>query len=223
MLGYFAAFLLFYALGSHEDDHRKVIAACAFALVAGAIGTSRARRRWSTSTSARSPSSSARPSWARRPPRARARRAEHDCARRRLAVAEERARIARELHDVVAHGVSVIAIQADAAEAALERDPALAQAPLHAIRASAAEALGDMRRLLGVLREEEDGNEITPQPGLAQLEPLLERAGRRRASSHAHAAGKPRALPASLDLVRLPDPAGGADQRPQARGGAPTA
>jgi signal transduction histidine kinase len=63
----------------------------------------------------------------------------------RMAVAEERARIARELHDVVAHGVSVIAVQADAAEAALASDPARAEAPLRTIRGT---ATGEMRRLL---------------------------------------------------------------------------
>src|SRR3712207_6819666 len=91
------------------------------------------------------------------------------------AVTEERGRIARELHDVVAHGVSVIAIQADAAEAALDRDPELARAPLTTIRRSAKEALEEMRHLLGVLREDGDGGELAPQPGLAQLEDLLAR------------------------------------------------
>src|SRR5918992_6395167 len=100
----------------------------------------------------------------------------------RIAVAEERARIARELHDVVAHGVSVIAVQADAAEAALEQDPERAAQPLRAIRGSAHDALGEMRRMLGVLREQDEGSEHGPQPGLAQLPELLE---------HARAGGLP--------------------------------
>jgi signal transduction histidine kinase len=91
----------------------------------------------------------------------------------KLAVAEERTRIARELHDVVAHGLSVIAVQADAAEAALERDPALAGEPLRAIRTSARDALSDMRQLLEVLRTE-GSDERAPARGLADLPRLVE-------------------------------------------------
>jgi signal transduction histidine kinase len=115
----------------------------------------------------------------------------------RAAVAEERARIARELHDVVAHGVSVIAIQSDAAEAALERDPSLAGPPLRAIRGSARDALTEMRRLLGVLRSDEDGSETTPQPGLAQLPELVARAG---VPVTLEVSGEPRSLPAGIDI-----------------------
>jgi signal transduction histidine kinase len=116
-----------------------------------------------------------------------------------LAVAEERARIARELHDVVAHGLSVIAIQADGAEAALDRDPALARRPLSAIRRSAEEALAEMRRLLGVLRTTEAA-ELAPQPGLAELPRLVERARAAGLPVTLEVDGEPRALPASLDL-----------------------
>jgi len=115
----------------------------------------------------------------------------------RAAVAEERARIARELHDVVAHGVSVIAIQSDAAEAALERDPSLAGPPLRAIRGSARDALTEMRRLLGVLRSDEDGSETTPQPGLPQLPELVARAG---VPVTFEVSGEPRPLPAGIDI-----------------------
>ena len=115
----------------------------------------------------------------------------------RAAVAEERARIARELHDVVAHGVSVIAIQSDAAEAALERDPSLAGPPLRAIRGSARDALAEMRRLLGVLRADEEGSETTPQPGLAQLPELVARAG---VPVTLVVSGEPRTLPAGIDI-----------------------
>jgi signal transduction histidine kinase len=115
----------------------------------------------------------------------------------RAAVAEERARIARELHDVVAHGVSVIAIQSDAAEAALDRDPALAGPPLRAIRGSARDALAEMRRLLGVLRSDEDESGTMPQPGLAQLPELVARAG---VPVALEVTGEPRALPAGIDI-----------------------
>lgn len=91
----------------------------------------------------------------------------------RLAVADERSRIARELHDVVAHGLSVIAVQADAAEAALAHDPALAGEPLRAIRTSARDALSDMRQLLEVLRTE-SSDERAPARGLADLPHLVE-------------------------------------------------
>ena len=109
------------------------------------------------------------------------------------AVSEERARIARELHDVVAHGVSVIAVQADAAEAALEHDPARAATPLRSIRGSAHDALAEMRRMVGVLGET---HERGPQPGLAQLPALIAESG-----ATLEITGEPVAVPASLDLA----------------------
>jgi len=99
--------------------------------------------------------------------------------RARLAVAEERARIARELHDIVAHGVSVIAVQADAAEAVLSRDPDRAREPLNVIRTSSREVLDEMRRLLQLLRMADPHPDdvadagVTPQPGLDQLPDLV--------------------------------------------------
>ena len=91
---------------------------------------------------------------------------------RQMSVAEERARIARELHDVVAHGVSVIAVQADAAEAALEHDPARAATPLRSIRGSAHDALAEMRRMVGVLATttHERGAAARPRPAPGLIE-----------------------------------------------------
>jgi signal transduction histidine kinase len=91
----------------------------------------------------------------------------------RAAVAEERSRIARELHDVIGHEVTVIALQADAAAAALAKAPERATAPVEAIRRSATEALAEMRRVVGMLRaaEEED---LHPQPGLEDVADLVE-------------------------------------------------
>lgn len=105
-----------------------------------------------------------------------AERHRHDLAR--IAVAEERTRIARELHDVVAHSLSVIAVQADAAEAALLKDPGRAGPPMRAIRDSARNALGDMRQLLHVLRTQDDqpvgGADLNPARGLADLPRLVD-------------------------------------------------
>jgi signal transduction histidine kinase len=92
--------------------------------------------------------------------------------RAREAVSAERVRIARELHDVVAHSVSIIAVQAGAAEELVERDPSQARQHMAAVRRTAREALVEMRRLLGVLRE--DAATYNPQPGLARVEELLD-------------------------------------------------
>jgi len=116
------------------------------------------------------------------------------------AVADERARIARELHDVVAHTISVVAIQADAAEAALDADPARARGPLQTIRRSATEALTEMRRLLAVLRADEPAGELAPSPGLEQLPALIDRARAAGVQVTLQVAGSARPVPASLDL-----------------------
>jgi signal transduction histidine kinase len=87
------------------------------------------------------------------------------------AVTEERARIARELHDIVAHSVSIMAVQAGAAEELLDSDPALARQHMSAVRRTARETMAEMRRLLNVLREDDAPH--APQPGLARLEDLL--------------------------------------------------
>lgn len=94
----------------------------------------------------------------------------------RIAVTQERTRIARELHDVVAHSLSVIAVQSDAAEAALASEPDRAAAPMRAIRECAHEALVDMRQMLHVLRADQDGCEdedLAPARGVADLPPLV--------------------------------------------------
>jgi signal transduction histidine kinase len=81
---------------------------------------------------------------------------------------EERARIARELHDVIAHSVSVIVVQAGAAEPLVEEDPEQARLALRSIRSTASDALGEMRRLLGILRAADDELSLTPQPSVAE-------------------------------------------------------
>ena len=89
----------------------------------------------------------------------------------RRATAEEQARIARELHDIVAHALSVIVAQSGAADDAFERDPAQAREPIRAINSAARAALADLRRVLGILQ---DSAEYEPQPGLDQLDGLVE-------------------------------------------------
>jgi signal transduction histidine kinase len=101
--------------------------------------------------------------------------AERD-AQAQVAAAAERARIARELHDVVAHNVSVMVVQADGASYALGSDPDRARQALAAIAATGRQALAEMRRMLGVLRRDEDGTEPgrAPLPGIGQLGELLD-------------------------------------------------
>jgi signal transduction histidine kinase len=117
----------------------------------------------------------------------------------RSAVAEERGRIARELHDVVAHSVSIIAVQAGAAEELLERDPNAAREHLGAVRRTAREAMGEMRRLLDVLREKDAS--YAPQPGLSRLPDLLDEVRGAGVPVELVEDGEPRELPAGLDLV----------------------
>src|SRR6185437_14912441 len=99
-------------------------------------------------------------------------------AHAQIAAAAERARIARELHDVVAHNVSVMVEQADGAAYALGTDPARTRQALAAISATGRQALTEMRALLGVLRRGDDGElaVLAPQPGLGQLDELLDQA-----------------------------------------------
>lgn len=91
-----------------------------------------------------------------------------------LAARDERSRIAREMHDVVAHGLSVIVVQADGARYAAAKDPAVAVGTLETISAAGREALTEMRRLLGLLREGDTG--VAPQPGLDDVRHLVDEA-----------------------------------------------
>lgn len=94
--------------------------------------------------------------------------------RAREAIEAERRRIARELHDVVAHAISLMVLQAGAAEAVLERQPDQARASLCTIQDQGRAALVDMRHLLGILRRSPDGDDIDPSPSVRDLPALVE-------------------------------------------------
>ncbi len=91
------------------------------------------------------------------------------------AVAAERSRIAREMHDIVAHGMGAMVVQAAAAEQLLDTDPDSARGPLTTVRQTGQGALAEMRRLVGLLRDGDISDERAPQPGLDQLPTLVER------------------------------------------------
>jgi signal transduction histidine kinase len=114
------------------------------------------------------------------------------------ALLEERQRIARELHDVVAHHMSVIAIQAEAAPYKTADPPAELVESFGEIRASALAGLGELRRVLGVLRTGEPGT--SPQPGLADLDALVDSARSGGVSVTVACHGEPVALPEGVDL-----------------------
>ncbi len=121
--------------------------------------------------------------------------AERD-AQAQIAAAAERARIARELHDVIAHHVSVMVVQADGGSYALDAEPERARQALAAISRTGRQALAEMRRLLGVLRPAEDDQaELAPQPRLAQIDELLEQARAAGVPVSFAVEGVPRPLP----------------------------
>jgi signal transduction histidine kinase len=121
----------------------------------------------------------------------------------RIAAVAERARIARELHDVIAHNVSVMVVQADGASYALGADPDRAREALAAISATGRQALAEMRRLLGVLRREEDGagSERAPQPGIGELGELLDQARGAGLPASFTVEGDPQPLPGGVALA----------------------
>jgi signal transduction histidine kinase len=105
----------------------------------------------------------------------RAQRLEHERDQQaEIAVAAERARIAREMHDVVAHSLAVMVTMADGAALKGRSDPERAVAAMHQVSETGRHALGETRRLVNVLRTSPGAGPLAPQPGLAQLEPLIE-------------------------------------------------
>jgi signal transduction histidine kinase len=118
----------------------------------------------------------------------------------RVAVAEERARIARELHDIVAHAVSVMVLQVGAVRHKLPQTLEEDRAALTGVEQAGRTALAEMRRLLGAMRADGEEPELTPQPGLDSLDNLLERVGRAGLPVRLHVDGDPFPLPRATDL-----------------------
>ena len=117
-----------------------------------------------------------------------------------LAVAAERARIARELHDVLAQSMNVIVVNAEGAQEALAHDPALAYRPLAKIQETGRAALRDTRRMLGMLRAPEENGSLGPLPGTADLPALVAEMRSSGPDVRLRVDGPPRPLPAALEL-----------------------
>jgi signal transduction histidine kinase len=118
----------------------------------------------------------------------------------RVAVAEERSRIARELHDIVAHAVSVMVLQVGAVRHKLPDAQAEDRDALRGVERAGRTALAEMRRLLAAMRREGDEAELVPQPGLDGLDSLLAEIGRAGLPVELHVDGTPFPLPRGIDL-----------------------
>jgi signal transduction histidine kinase len=210
-VGVFLAMLLaFYSVGAHCDDRRAPIVG---AVALAAIAAADLARPGTFSASGTRPSAwlAFAIAWLvgrdlrRRRQRVadledRAERLEREREEKaQLAVAEERGRIARELHDVIAHGVSVIVAQARAGPH-LVADPERATSVFRAIESSGRDALVELRRLLGILRSEDEQLAIGPQPGLDSLQSVIEQVRASGLPVQLRVEGEPTHLPAGVDL-----------------------
>jgi signal transduction histidine kinase len=121
--------------------------------------------------------------------------------RARAAVAEERARIARELHDVVAHSVSVIAVQTGSMRRRLSRESPDDAEELAGVERTARQALAEMRRMLGLLRADDDEPSLSPQPGVGQIDRLVAQVCDAGLPVDVSVEGEPASLPPGVDLA----------------------
>jgi signal transduction histidine kinase len=130
-----------------------------------------------------------------------ARAQQQRAAQAEAAAVEERTRIAGELHDVVAHALSAMTVQAGAARRLADREPARAATAFAAVEHTGREALTELRRLLGVLRKEDEDLALAPQPSLAHVDGLVQRASAAGLPVALTVAGAARSLPAGVDLT----------------------
>jgi signal transduction histidine kinase len=117
------------------------------------------------------------------------------------AVAEERNRIARELHDVIGHSVSVMTVQASAVRRLMRADQDKERAALETVEVTGREALAEMRRMVGVLRSPNGGPDLTPPPALEQLDRLVQKFRDAGLEVQVQTEGEPVPLPPGLDLT----------------------
>jgi signal transduction histidine kinase len=129
-----------------------------------------------------------------------ARRAERLETERVRAVADERARIARELHDVIAHSVSVMVVQAGAAEEVLKHRPESAFEPIRAVQETGRQALVEMSRLVGLLRRDGEEVGLSPQPGINAIDALVKQVSDAGLPVDLRVTGTPRRVPLGVDL-----------------------
>jgi signal transduction histidine kinase len=122
-------------------------------------------------------------------------------ARAEEAMLEERTRIAGELHDVVAHALSAMVVQASAARRLVPRDPERAQSAFASVEATGRDALTEIRSLLGVLRRDDEDLALAPQPSLAHVSSLVKRSAAAGLPVDLHVEGDARPLPAGIDLT----------------------
>ena len=208
---FIAMLLAFYSVGAHCDDRRSLVVA---AIAVAAIAAADLARPGAFSASGTRPAA-----WLAfviawlvgrdlRRRRQRVVELEERAAllerereeRAQQAVGEERARIARELHDVIAHGVSVIVVQAQAGPHLLA-DPERVIGVFHSIESSGRDALAELRRVLGILRAGDQQLAIGPQPGLASLQSLVEQVRASGLPVTVRIEGEPVRLPAGIDLA----------------------
>jgi signal transduction histidine kinase len=207
---FLAMLLAFYSVGAHCDDRRSPIVG---AVAVSAIAAADLARPGTFSASGTRPAAwlAFAIAWLvgrdlrRRRQRVsdledQAQRLEREREEKaQLAVAEERGRIARELHDVIAHGVSVIVAQARAGPHLVDEPERVASA-FRAIESSGRDALVELRRLLGILRSEDEQLAIGPQPGLDSLQSLIEQVRASGLPVRLRVEGRPAHLPAGVDL-----------------------
>ena len=125
---------------------------------------------------------------------------EQERTRMAAAIAEERARIARELHDVVAHSISVMVLQARGGRRVFQSDPADARQAFAIIERTGHQALEEMRRLLGMLRQIDEGLPLAPQPSLGDLASLVEQVRAAGLPVQVAIEGEARELPTGVDV-----------------------
>jgi len=210
LIGSVAALLLFYGGGAFLEDWRSVLALALGLTITAMIAASSSNQvvanlLWDGAVLGLAPwfvgrtvrERSARASAARE--RAERLDAEHEHHARAAALGE-RARLAREIHDVIAHSVSVMVIQAAGARRVMDREPERAEASLRAVERAGRDALAEMRRLLGVLGDGRDLRALAPQPSLDDLEELVARTRAAGVAASIRVEGRPSTVSPGLSL-----------------------